>query len=448
MSGGTFDERDPCAKRGSFDLGGGEPAVGASPRAGSDGDDRCAGLGPGVRTFPEWWPGRFHSCIRSCTEYIVDRIGERNVRAVILSGSFAINEGSVLFTESGPLFLSDIDLLVVLDSREAHARSYRDRSELGEACEALFPGAVFSGRFDVGIFLTDELRRLPSRPGVFDLREYGVVLWGDGDVLSLMPEYRESRIGGQEALVLLENRMLSLLGGYPGTDAAVGAVAPSFLYGIARAYTDIATAALCLAGSYRAGYDARARLIDENADGEPIDHLVPRSLVPLITQWTRFKLEPSVESRHGRNNRAAPDVLWEEAAGAVLDTWKRGVLYLMKSRKRAGHLPRAETLFSLRGGSGGVLDRLRFWRMYLSRVPPAERIRIVASMWRTIPRIDPLEAIRYDGMRLIEHRPRGGADGAVPRLAVVVTYPGGDWEAAAARAHRMWAGIVFGGKDV
>jgi len=447
MSGGTFDERDPCAERGSFDVGGAGPARGTSSGAGPGGGGRCNGPGPGVRTYPDWWPGHFRSYIEACTAYLVDRIGERNVRTVILSGSFALNEGSVLFLESGPLFLSDIDLLIVLDSPEAHAWAYGHRSELGEACEGLLPDAAFSGRFDVGTFLPGELRRLPSRPGVFDLKAHGVVLWGDGDVLSLVPGYRESQIGGEEALVLLENRVLSLLGEYPGSDAATSDITPSFRYGIARVYTDIATAALCLAHSYHPGYAVRARLVEERADAGPIDRLVPRSLVAQVVRWTRFKLDPSLGHRELGGERNTPLEIWEAAAGAVLDTWKRGASYLLDPREGTVDHPRAESLIRLRTGRGGGLDRLRFWKARLSRVPLAERIRVVASMRGDLLRIDPLEAIRYDGIRLIEHRLHAAADCPLPQLSFVACGGGGSWEEAAARAHRMWAEIVFGGKD-
>lgn len=446
MSGGAFDERDPCAERGSFDLCGGEPAQGA-PLAGRSGGAGCAArLGPGVRNFPDWWPERFHVFMRSCCAYLVERIGERNIRAIILSGSFALNEGSVLFRESGPLFLSDIDLVIVLDSRGAHARAFERRQELGEACEALFPGATFSGHFGIGLFLTGELRFLPSRPGVFDLKAHGVVLWGDGEVLSLVPTYRESQIGGAEALILLENRMMVLLGAYPGPGYAAQDISAAFRYEIARAYTDIATAALCVARSYRPGYDARVRMMEGGAGTERIPLLVHRSIVPLIARWTRFKLDPGAESGGTRNDRDAPLGLWTAAAGALLDTWKRSGVYLLGSRGHDGNLPNTAALLRRRGRGGCRFGNLRFWREWLSHVPLAERIRVVASMRGTLLRVDPLDAIRYDGVRLIEHRMRSGEDCIAPRLTIVATDPGERWGSAAVRAHRMWAEIVFGRK--
>lgn len=446
MSGGTFDERDPCAERGSFDLRGGKPVRGASPVAESGGADCAARLGPGVRTFPDWWPGRFHSFIRTCSEYLVEQIGERDVRAIILSGSFALNEGSVLFRESGPLFLSDIDLVVVLDSRRAHARTYARRHELGEACEALFPEATFSGHFGIGMFLPGEMRFLPPRPGVYDLKEHGVVLWGDGEVLSLIPAYRASQIGGIEALVLLENRMLALLGVYPGTGDAARDVSITFPYEIGRVYTDIATATLCVACTYRPSYDVRVRMMEEGADTGPINRLVSRSLVPLVAQWTRFKLDPGTEPRGTGNDRTEPLGLWEGAAGDLLDIWKRSGVYLLGSRGDDGNLPNAASLFRRRARSRGRLGNMRFWREHLSHVPLAERIRIVASMRGALLRVDPLDAIRCDGVRLIEHRMRCGAGCSAPRLTIVATDPGERWESAAVRAHGMWAEIVFGWK--
>jgi hypothetical protein len=79
-------------------------------------------------------------------------------------------------------------------------------------------------------------------------------------------------------------------------------------------------------------------------------------------------------------------------------------------------------------------------------MPLAERIRLAVTMRGALLRVDPLDAIRCDGARLIEHRMSGGADCSAPRLEIVATDPGERWESAAARAHRMWAEIVFGWK--
>lgn len=442
MSGGTFEERDPCMERGSFDLGSGKPPRQAVPDTGDAGHRSQPGAG--VRVFPDWWPARFRTFMGASTARLVERIGAGDVRAVILSGSFAAGEGSVLFEESGPLFLSDIDLVVVLETLTAHARWYERRGELGEACEALFPEATFSGRFDVGTFLPGDLPSLPPRPGVFDLASHGVVLWGDADVLSLVPSYGEDRIDGVEALVLLENRMISLLGAYPDGDDSERDFTAPFRYEIARVYTDIATAVLCAAHAYRPGYGARVRVLSEYARAGRIDGLIPPQLVPLVERWTDFKLDPGSGSPERERRGGVPLGLWEEAARHLLDTWRRCGAHRQGLPTDDTNLPPAASLIRRRGHAHGRLDVLRSWRRWLARLPIADRMRTVAALRGALLRLAPLDAIRNDGVRLIERRVRGGAACGVPPLTIASGDRRERWESAAGRVHRMWAKIVFG----
>ncbi len=447
MSGGTFDERDPCAERGSFHLDGGEPPKGAAPA----GDDRNGKYvktkGCGVQVSPDWWPDRFRSFLRSSSSYLVDRLGERNVRAVILAGSFALDEGSVVFTSSGPVFLSDVDLVLVLSSLEAHTAAYRLRCELGKGCEELFPEAVFSGRIEIGTFLPDELKRLPARPGVFDLRSHGAVQWGDRDVLTLIPSFREEDIDGEEALVLIENRIMSLLDAYPEEGVGVKDLPYSFWYEVARVHTDIATAALCIGRSYVSGYGRRSRRLAERVDDGSIARLVSRAALADVARWTRFKLDPSsvldealLAGRSARGN-------WGETARIVLDFWKRGVVHVLDSRGDPEGLPSVPSLLRSRRRRGGVLYNLRFWKGWLSRLPFTERIRIAASLRVALVRMSPLDAVREDGIRLIDHWMRSGESAPLPGLAIAGAGTGGGWRAAAADAHGIWTGMVFGREE-
>ncbi len=447
MSGGTFDERDPCAERGSFHLDGGKPPEGTAP----DGDDRDGKVvkpkGCGVQVSPGWWPDRFRSFLCSSSSYIVDRLGERNVRAVVLAGSFALDEGSVVFTSSGPVFLSDVDLVLILSSREAHAAAYRLRGELGKCCEELFPEAVFSGRIEIGTFLPDELKRLPARPGVFDLRSHGAVLWGDGDVLAHIPAFREEDIDGDEALVLVENRMMSLLDTYPEEGKSVRDLPYSFWYEIARVHTDIGTAALCIDRSYVSGYGRRARRLAERVDDGSIASLISRAALADVSRWTRFKLDPSSGLEEARRAGRSARGNWGETARIILDFWKRGAVHVLDSPGDPDRPPSVPSLLRRRRRRGGGLYNLRFWKGWLSRLPVSERIRVAALLRATLLRMSPLDAVREDGIRLIDHWMRSGESAPLPGLAVAGAGTGGGWRAAAADAHGIWAGMVFGREE-
>jgi hypothetical protein len=442
MSDGTIDERGPCAERGSFHHGEKRLRKEVAPDSGtlgSAGDPGC-----GVRTFPDWWPERYHTFLRSCTEHLVESIGREELQAIVLTGSFALDEGSVVFSPSGPLFLSDIDLFLVLSSRASHAKAYGRRRELARGCEALFPGAVFSGHVDAGTFIREELSNLPPRPGVFDLKTHGRVLWGDSEVLAEVPAYRENEIGGEEAILLLENRIMSLIGAYR-KETNRSAPDDAFRYEIARVYVDIATAALCIDSSYCSGYGMRGRRLRERAAGS-LARLVPSSLLPEVERWTAYKLDPSGGTGRLNDEKHEAERLWERAARHLLELWKRGAGELRDRRADGAHVPAAESLFRRRGANNGRYN-LRFWKRFLSRLPAAARVRMIASLRGTLARKNPLDVIREDGVRLIEHRVLHGGEGIVPGLRMAAAGNSGEWRAAAKQAHGLWAAMVFGGKD-
>lgn len=208
-----------------------------------------------------WYTDAFPGFIEKCRDLILKEAGVGSVVGLILAGSFASSEGSVVMLGGEPVFLSDIDLLLVVSSPASHTRFYPRRSEIGKACEDLLPGAVFEGRIDVGVMTQDELSAMPFSPGVFDMREMGLLLHGGEALRDRLPSFGRSEIGTGEALRLLENRMAAFLGDRPGTDRPDGRGLYRFLYGISRVYTDILTASLCADGSYRSGYRARAEFL-------------------------------------------------------------------------------------------------------------------------------------------------------------------------------------------
>ncbi|MBN1165277.1 MAG: hypothetical protein JXB45_11905, partial [Candidatus Krumholzibacteriota bacterium] len=93
---------------------------------------------------------------------IYHRVGEENIKGIFLCGSFARGEGSLAEVGGCPAFLSDIDLVLVLNNPEAHRIYWARRTELGAACESLLPGATFIGHPEVGILLYRELSTLPA----------------------------------------------------------------------------------------------------------------------------------------------------------------------------------------------------------------------------------------------------------------------------------------------
>lgn len=375
-----------------------------------------------------WYANVFPVFIERCRDLIVEQTRPGNVEGLILSGSFASCEGCVVMLGGGPVFLSDIDLLLIVSSPASHAALYSRRSIIGKACEDLLPDARFEGRIDVGIMTSGELAAMPLSPGVFDMRERGVLLCGGKGLLGRFPSFGPDEIAAGEALRLLENRMAAFLGGRPVTDRPEGGDLYRFLYGVSRVYTDIVTASLCAGGMYRSGYEARAELLARSPGASEVRRELGGSLTEKAMRWTGFKTDPVMEGVWTGEDRAWH--MWLEAAGDLLAV-RDGI-----SRKDHG---------SARAGSPRFTDLFRAWNAAVPDISILERMKLfIGSLFSGR---EPGGHVRGESLRLIRHvveKGTGGIVGAAPG-----GYPHGrtSWEEAASRTSAEWHRLVTGREE-
>ena len=375
-----------------------------------------------------WYANVFPGFIEQCRDLIVGNTAPGDVEGLILSGSFASCEGCVVMLEGGPVFLSDIDLLLIVSSPESHAALYSRRSMIGKACEDLLPDARFEGRIDVGILTSGELTAMPLSPGVFDMRERGVLLCGGKELLDRFPSFGPGEIAVGEALRLLENRMAAFLGGRPVTDRPEGRDLYRFLYGVSRVYTDIVTASLCAVGMYRSGYEARAEFLANSPEAAEVRRELGGSLTDNAVRWTGFKTDPVMDRVWTGEDRARR--MWLEAAGDLLAV-RDGI-----SREDHG---------SARGGSPRFTDLFRAWNAAVSDISIPERLKLfIGSLFSGH---DPGGHVREESVRLIRHVAERGTGG------IVASAPGGyphgrtSWEEAASRTSAEWNRLVTGREE-
>lgn len=378
-------------------------------------------------TLRERLAGRFDVFLGDCSDTILELAGQGRVVALVLGGSLATGEGSVAFRSGRPLFLSDIDFLVVAGDVSAHSCIYPRRAEIGEACENLFPEAEFMGRVDVGVLVPEELGGLPRSPGVYDMRHAGRVLNGDGSVIELIPDFHPSAIGPHEALRLLENRMAAFLGDWPGEDGpADEGRTLGFLYSLCRVYTDILTAALVCDGRYEPGYEARYREV--SCGGERTPEGLDEEIIGKIGAWTRFKLEPSIEG--ATLIKAGQAGTWLEAATDISD-FRKAVASRISSDKDARE-------------NGSPLGTIRSWKVFLGSMSLADAARVLAGRLPSLPGRDPLRVVRDEAVRLLDLAVEGGSGKDVGGCPGGFPYSGGTWGEAARELNAAWKRLVFG----
>ncbi len=375
-----------------------------------------------------WYADVFPGFIEKCRDLIVGNAGPGNVEGLILSGSFASREGCVAMLDGGPVFLSDVDLLLVVSSQASHAALYPRRAIIGRACEDLLPDARFEGRVDVGIMMTGELTSMPLSPGVFDMRERGVLLHGGKGLLDRFSSLGPGEIGAGEALRLLGNRMAAFLGDRPVTDMPEGKDLYRFLYGVSRVYTDILTASLCAGGIYRSGYASRAEFLSNSPEASQLRRELGGSLTDDVVRWTRFKTDPVADGFWTVEDRAWR--MWLEAAGDLLAV-RDGI-----SRKDHGRG---------RGGRLWFTDLLRAWNAAVPDISFPGRLKLfIGSL---ISGREPGGHVRAESVRLIRHAVEKGTGGGVGSAPGSYPHRETSWEEAAFRTSAEWYRLVTGREE-
>lgn len=390
------------------------------------------------------------SFLSECAELLAGRIGADRIEGVFVCGSVAAGEETIVRETEPPILLSDVDLVVVLRSIDTLREWYPRRVELGAACEPLAAPISFAGRIDVGLFLPSDLGKLPASPGVYDMRRAGRMLRGGARLLELIPDYEKAAIAPREGIILVENRIASFLGSYPPESALSRTELYEFLYQVARVYTDLAVAALCIAGRYEPGYRRRRSVLKEIVESEKgglVAGLVSAEILSKVDRWTSFKIEPSVAALGVAPEPQVLRRVWVDAAKDILWFWRQAYSYVRDRGADLLHPLAVEALIGRGRRPGGWMDHLRSWRIFLSRYPAMKRCMIAGSIGTRLITSVPLDLVREHAVRLLHQRLAFGSERRVGGGSLGFPYTGGAWTDAASQLSSIWREIVFGRKE-
>ncbi|MDZ7859863.1 MAG: hypothetical protein U5O15_04215 [Candidatus Krumholzibacteriota bacterium] len=385
--------------------------------------------------FTRWYSNRFCPFIDSSTRLITDKIGKDNIEGILLCGSFATGEGSVVLESGRTLFLSDVDILVGINSLSVHQTVLSAKRELGNKCEELWDEAEFRGRVNIGIYHFKELSSLPPSPGVYDMKESGVVFLEKKGFKERFPSYKNSDITRKEALKLIENRIVAHIGAHRLTEKKGKDYKYELIYSVSRVYTDILMCCLIFAGEYQTGYLNRLKYLRENKENPLLQELIPQNIFEKIERWTRLKLDQS----NLVINVSSKD-MWEESASDLFKYWE-----LFQSEmfgdKRAGNVI---TFLESRKSNYPLLTRLKLWRSYFKRFYPYSAFIGFLKIGANIYRCSPDELILKYGVILLKVRIEKGERVYVDRPPGSFPYDRSEWSKAAEKLYSLWIELVSG----
>jgi hypothetical protein len=243
-------------------------------------------------------PGRDQAVrplVERAISFVVDAAGPARIEAVILAGSLARGEGSVLRDEASFRLLGDMECLVILRDTRDWPTTRRELAGLSAHATREVGDAGRLATIEYTPAGLGYLRRA-IRPSIFayDLLHGGQVVWGRPDILREVAAFTAADIPREDALRLLMNRIVELL---LVDDASPPPGGPrTRAYHVAKVALDLAGSALAFAGHHTPRYRDRPSAfrtrLGSTAD---LRSALPRpgDFVEMLDWATRCKLAPS-----------------------------------------------------------------------------------------------------------------------------------------------------------
>jgi len=248
------------------------------------------------------------------------------LRALVLTGSLARNEATFVEEQGQWKLLGDVDVYLIVDRRAALPSQTALRS-LQEEIEGHLLDRGIACPIGLGAVHPSYFRGL--RPSIYsyELRTCGRVVWGEPDLLSLIPPFSSSDIPLEDAWRLLSNRMVEMLE-ITGEVADRPDVLPTRVYyRTLKLYLDTATSFLVFAGAYEPTYRRRAERLVELAQSDQWKDKSP-FLLSRFAERIRACTEIKLNARDQRDLPSAPAspapgyTFWEEAVEYARLLWQ------------------------------------------------------------------------------------------------------------------------------
>jgi predicted nucleotidyltransferase len=170
--------------------------------------------------------------------------------AVLLSGSHAAGDAVWVDHRGRPVSLSDVDLYVLLPSREAcRAAEARASREVAGLREWLLEQG-FAAPLEAAFLTPADLERLPPRPATLELGVHARVVEGDPASKGRVPAFTARDVPAEEVTLLLENRGFELLLAHPAVAGDTPLDRMRARHGLLKTALDLAGVAALRAGEY------------------------------------------------------------------------------------------------------------------------------------------------------------------------------------------------------
>jgi hypothetical protein len=288
-----------------------------------------------------------------------------NLKAIILTGSLARQEGTFVRDAGGWKQFGDAEFLLVFKER-ATLPLNADLLNLQRAVESELLARGLQCKISLAAVRPKYLRQLRPHIFAYELLTQGRVLWGD-PVLSAIPRFLPAAIPLEDAWRLLCNRMIELLEVSAGITDQLREVPKEVFYQSVKLYIDMGTSFLVFAGSYEPTYARRAEKMRSLQTQSDTANSCPLNLARFaerVVACTQYKLSGAdklqLPNLHEHPGSLA---LWREAIADAHSLWSwelsqlTGTRVTLTDRELMGRWMRQQP----------VREQLRGWLYVLRR---------------------------------------------------------------------------------
>ncbi len=288
---------------------------------------------------------------------VCERQFGRNLRALILTGSFARGEGSFIRHNEIWQALSDAEFILVL-ADSAKLPTATEPREMQDKISHAVRAHGLNCSLSFGLVHDDFLRKLQPSIFAFELRACGRVLSGDASVLSLAPKFETSEIPLEDAWRLLCNRLVECLEVLSHLENQGEAVSPQDTYRIVKLYLDMCTSLLVFCGVYEPRYGQRADALSKLSQSELADMPFPlKDFSRQVLPATDFKLSGKSSATFRISNREELASITAEAMAYAQHLWR----WELKKLTNSNDEPEDQQLLKRWMSRQGMARRLRGW---------------------------------------------------------------------------------------
>ncbi len=261
--------------------------------------------------------------LRETVAVSVEHLGPR-LKAITLTGSAARAESTVLSVTGGWSFLGDCEFVLVFKPGESLVKADK-LSEIQREIESRLLRTCIACRVGLSPVHPSYLARLGPQIYSFELKQCGRVVWGDPDILALIPDWSAGDIPREDAWRLVCNRIIEQLSVASTDPLSAQELTLQPDYQTVKLALDLATSFLLFCGEYAPSYQERSARLLKLAEKSHRIRVQPFPLGPfaeLVQRLTCWKICPA--SGEAESFPSLQPTVWDYAGR--LWKWELGQL--------------------------------------------------------------------------------------------------------------------------